>query len=137
MWVLNRRQHLKTLRGFLRREDGNFTVEFVMWLPLIVFVMTATADLSMAGWNMNRVWDTAQSTARRLSTGQITAEQAQGFVAQSLPARLAPVVSVDETSEVDVAVTIALPAANLTTLGTTSLFTEGTIDVSFVMRKEF
>lgn len=72
----------KTRLGRLRRdENGAVSVEFVVWLPVLLAVGLMVADASAAFTTQATMWRTAGDLARAVATGRITPAQAEAHIA--------------------------------------------------------
>ena len=65
-------QATRKRRGFLRREDGSVTVEFIVWMPLFLIIVGFIVDAATTYLIQASMWNTAMDCARRMSTGQYT-----------------------------------------------------------------
>ncbi|MBY6068228.1 pilus assembly protein [Leisingera aquaemixtae] len=65
------RRTTQALRRFRQREDGNFTVEFVIVLPAFLMVLMSTVELGMINLRHSQLERAVDQTVRdiRLSTG--------------------------------------------------------------------
>lgn len=66
----------KLLR-FRRDENGSVTVEFVLWLPLIMAFLVFATDVSLAFMRQSQIWQVSRETARivaRYGMDEATAE---------------------------------------------------------------
>ncbi len=74
----------RILRRFIKRDEGNATVEFVLWLPLIAGVIVGTFDLNTVLTTQNHMWSVARDTARRVSTGELDATTGSEYALEQL-----------------------------------------------------
>ena len=63
---------VRGVREFLRDERGVETVEFIVWIPFIVFLLVIVTDTSFLYFGQTQMWNVARDTARRLTTGDLT-----------------------------------------------------------------
>ncbi len=69
----------------LTAEDGNVTVEAVLWFPFFIAVFALIVDVSMILHNHSYVMRVVQDANRAFSTGQLVDENAtEDFVTQAL-----------------------------------------------------
>lgn len=61
---------LRLLKHFSRSTRGVLTVEFVIWIPVLLVILAFTADACKLYLTQADMWDVARDTARRISTGQ-------------------------------------------------------------------
>lgn len=65
------------LKAFLRREDGSSTIEFVLWLPIVMAVLLLVVDSSMLFMSRSHAIRVLQDTNRLYSVGQFTGTPAE------------------------------------------------------------
>lgn len=119
-----------------RDEQGSATIEFILWVPVIMALVLFAADVSLYFANTSRVSDTARDVTRRISLGQIQVSDAATYVAAHLPATFAPLVSVDETDPDDLTVDISVPYTAISPFGTIAAFRSGQFVFRYVMFRE-
>ena len=56
-----------SLRGFGQRDEGNVTVEFVLWIPVLCTVLMLFVDTSLAYMSQSNFWNISRETARIVS----------------------------------------------------------------------
>lgn len=122
--------HRKIAR-FGRTEDGTFTVEAVMWLPVFLFLFCLIADASLIFGKQAQVMRIMQDANRAMSIGRITsADGAESYI-QSMIATFSENAVVTTTVSSGVIVsTVEMPAGDLTATGFISSFTDLTIRVT-------
>ncbi len=69
---------------FGKDESGTATMEFVLWLPLIVGIVVGAFDLNIMLMTQSNMWSVAQDTARRVSTGELNATTGQAYALAKL-----------------------------------------------------
>lgn len=57
-----------TLKGFVRDEGGNITIESVIWLPVFIYLMLLITDVSLAFFGKAQAFRVMESGNRALST---------------------------------------------------------------------
>jgi hypothetical protein len=124
------------LPWFRRSEDGTAAAELVAVFPIFILVLGLGVDLTMTYMHMNRMWDVARDTARRVSVGDMTILEAETYAAGRLPASTGAIVDIKETDETDISVNISATGGNLTIFGYFLPFEQSTRVVEIVMRKE-
>ncbi|MGL4235704.1 TadE/TadG family type IV pilus assembly protein [Tabrizicola sp.] len=72
-----RTEYARSLKGYLRCEDGSATIEFVLWLPIIVLVLLLIVDSSMLFMSRSHAIRVLQDTNRLYSVGQFTGTAAE------------------------------------------------------------
>lgn len=55
------------MKRFLSRDEGSTTVEFVLWLPLLVAVLIVAVDASVLYMRQSNLWQVSRDTARIVS----------------------------------------------------------------------
>ena len=105
-------------RAFIRRENGTATVEFVIWLPVVMLVFAMVVDVSMLLGGEAQALRVVQDANRGLSVGHfLTIDAAEAFV-------LTQVASLSSNAIVDITVIngvinsrLTMPAADLMSTG--------------------
>lgn len=120
---------------FWKQEDGNATVEFVLWLPLIMGIVVGAFDLNIVLMTQNNMYNVARDTARRVSIGELTAAQAQKYALSKLTYMNFDY-GVDVTVGKDVVVQINTNLSDVATLGIMGGHGKYTLDAAVTMRKE-
>ena len=65
------------IKTFLRQEDGTSTIEFVLWLPIVVLILLLIVDSSMLFMSRSQAMRVLQDTNRLYSVGQFTGTPAE------------------------------------------------------------
>src|ERR1700680_651165 len=99
------------LARFGREQRGSITVEFVIWIPVFLVIMGFIADATMLYLTQADMWNVARDTARRMTTGQLSATAAQTFAATALLYPNKPY-TITATQGSDDIVEISLPVQN-------------------------
>ncbi len=60
------------IRAFLRDESGSSTIEFVLWLPIVLLILLLIVDASMLFMSRSHAIRVLQDTNRLYSVGQFT-----------------------------------------------------------------
>ena len=76
-----------TLRRFLRKDDGNATVEMTLWLPFMLAFFLAIGEMGMVFYGQSRMLEVAQAATRQASVGRL---QTSSELAAYVSSRLAP-----------------------------------------------
>lgn len=105
-------------RAFLRQEKGTATVEFVIWLPIVMLVFALVVDVSMVLGAEAQALRVVQDANRGLSVGYfLEIEDAKAFV-------LTQVEPLSSNATIDITVTngvinsrLTMPAADLMATG--------------------
>ena len=104
--------------GFRRSEDGGVTIEFVLWLPLLVSLFLIATDATVAFMRQSQMWQVSRDTARIVSRYGMTEAAAENYAIQNAAfGTTVPEVDV-ETNGTEVTVAIVTPANAMTVFGT-------------------
>ena len=108
---------------FVRQEEGSATVEFVIWLPVLLIVMAIIADASLVFGSRSTIMRVLQDTNRAVSIGKIMElDEAEQYLTDTL-ASIAPNAVVETTVDQGVITSIVnVPLSDLTALGLISKF---------------
>lgn len=61
---------------FLRDEHGAVTIEFILWIPVIMVLVGIVIDATTIYITYTEMWNVARDTARRMVVGNLLSEQA-------------------------------------------------------------
>jgi len=131
-------------------NDGSVTVEFIIWLPVLMLIVAFTADACELYLVRADMWSVAADTARRMAVGQLAAATtttgtAQTYAASQLMHSGLPYTynfvqgSMTATPPVDDVVEISLPVASASIFGILAAygsFSGAQLDVKITMRAE-
>ena len=111
------RARLRRILNRGRNEDGGVSVEFVLWLPIYVIILTLTVDTSLLFLGQSGLWNAAHDTSRQLSMGEMTEAEGEAYAATKA-AYWADNATVDATVLTDrVEVMVSVPANELAIFG--------------------
>lgn len=65
------------IKTFLRQESGGATIEFVLWLPIVIAILLLIVDSSMLFMSRTHAIRVLQDTNRLYSVGQFTGTPAE------------------------------------------------------------
>ena len=65
---------MRCLDSFIRDEKGAVTIEFVLWVPVIMALVAIVIDATTIYITHSEMWNVARDTARRMSSALITCE---------------------------------------------------------------
>jgi Flp pilus assembly protein TadG len=109
------------LRSFRRDERGTATIEFVLWVPLLVALLLFATDVTLAFMRQSHIWQVSRETARIVSRHGMDEAAAETFALEK-GTMGASVPEVDVSFEgMDVIVVMSLPTATLTPFNTLRL----------------
>jgi len=95
----NMRRRLALVGRRARRDErGAVTIEFVLWLPILLVLVLTALDATLVFSRQTRFWNVSLETARLVSRHAMDAEAAEGFARSR-------VAFAGYTPEVDVRVT--------------------------------
>lgn len=108
----------RSLKSFLRSDDGNMAIEFVIMLPLFVVLLAGSVDLSKVYIDQSNAYSVARDTARLVARHAVDEEAAEAyaFARASSYASGVPTTSVDIQNS-RVTVTVSAPNAVLAKFG--------------------
>ena len=107
-----------SLKRLLRREDGSVTVEIVIWLPVLIFMLALMADASLIFGTKAQVLRIVQDANRAASIGRFrTTQETVKYIRDNLGvyANDATVTSVFRSGVVSS--TVVIPTKALTATG--------------------
>lgn len=64
-------------KAFLWRDEGSSTIEFVLWLPIVMLILLLIVDSSMLFMSRSHAMRVLQDTNRLYSVGQFTGTAAE------------------------------------------------------------
>ena len=67
-----------------RDERGAATIEFVLWVPVFIFLLIATTDAVVLYLSHTEMWNVSRDIARRVAVGDITEAEAVEEVQKQL-----------------------------------------------------
>ena len=67
------------LRNFLNGAEGGVTVEFALWVPVLLAMLFLSADASMLFSAQSNYWNISRDTARVVSRHAMTAAEAEVY----------------------------------------------------------
>ena len=106
------------LRKFRDDTNGSISVEFILWLPMVAFLLLVAVDASMAFMRQSHQWQVSREAARIVSRYGMDEATAEAYVAQEASINGVPP-TVDVKFELaNVVVETAMPMAAMTPFGT-------------------
>ena len=125
---------------FLRDDRGSQTIEFILWIPIFVALLTIVIDATTLYLTHTEMSNVARDTARRMTAGYILSEaEAEAHAASAMSLRNYPyVVSTNYDLNTGVEVVIAVNVKDMSIIGYLSPLTilGGTITSRVVMRPD-
>lgn len=127
------------IHWFLRDERGSATIEFMLWIPIIVALLVTVIDATTLYITHTEMWNVARNTARQMSSGVIGTEaEAEACAANLMSLRDFPY-TVDATFDEDAGaqVVIVLPVNDMSIIGYSPLtILGGDMTARVIMRPE-
>ena len=74
----------QALRRFSRSEDGSFTLEAVIWMPIFAVLLAIIMNLSMVFFYESQMLRISQDATRAFSLGRFTEAEAEQYVIDRL-----------------------------------------------------
>ena len=68
----------------MRDESGSATMEIVIWLPFLVFLIILTVDASVLYFRHGEMFNVARDAARSLAAGTLSLDEVDQHVADAL-----------------------------------------------------
>jgi len=82
---------MSRIGDFLRDDRAAATIEFILWIPVIMALLAIVIDATMIYVTHADMWNAARDTARRMVTGALMSEaDAEAFAAQAVSLREGP-----------------------------------------------
>jgi Flp pilus assembly protein TadG len=107
-----------SIKRLLRREEGAVTVEVVIWLPFLIFLLTLIADASLIFGTKAQVLRIVQDANRAASIGRFrTTAETSAFIRTSMGAYATGATINTVFNAGVVSSTVIIPSANLTATG--------------------
>ncbi len=132
MTACNLRLSNRLLRAF-QREDGNATVEAVLWMPIYMALFGMIIDVSLVFGGQSDVLRIVQDTNRAVSLGRFDSlEAAQANIETKILAISSSAIVTVEVIDGVISSVVVIPASDLTATG---LF-DGFADVNVVVRAQ-
>lgn len=72
------------LKRFRRSEDGSFTLEAVIWMPIFAVLLAIIMNLSMVFFYESQMLRITQDATRAYSMGRMTEAEAETYIADRL-----------------------------------------------------
>ena len=102
-------------------ESGATTVEFVLWVPVFMFILMITVDVSLLFLRQSNLWQVARDTARQVSirhwSGDVVGQAEAYAVANGTFSGDVPTAKVVITGNTLVQVQLAVPMSEVGVFG--------------------
>lgn len=121
----------RLLKRFARDDDGGATVEFVMWLPMVLLTFGLTVDVSMIFHSQSQVLRIIQDANRNASIGRLrTSAEAEDYIETRLHGASATANATSSITAGVISTTVTYPARDFRILGFFRQFNDLTITVN-------
>lgn len=124
----------RKLRQFIGDEQGSFSIEYVLWIPLIMTIIVLTFDVTLTFNGVARMWDIARDTARRVATEEMTVAEGKAYAESVFTTSGTYTVSIDDSTD-NVIVTISASDVS-PAIGALDYVAPGLMQSTFIMRKD-
>ena len=121
----------RLLKRFARDTSGNATVEFVIWLPMVLLAFGLTVDVSMIFHSQSQVLRIVQDANRNASIGRIrTPAEAEDYIEGRLHTASATANATSSITAGVITTTVTYPARDFQILGFFKQFNDLEITVN-------
>lgn len=121
----------RLLKRFARDNSGNATVEFVIWLPMVLLAFGLTVDVSMIFHSQSQVLRIVQDANRNASIGRIrTPAEAEDYIENRLHTASATANATSSITAGVITTTVTYPARDFQILGFFKQFNDLEITVN-------
>ncbi|MFQ1701245.1 TadE/TadG family type IV pilus assembly protein [Loktanella agnita] len=69
--------NLSNVRRWRQNEDGVVTIEFLLWLPVMVALLTLTTDATLLMHEQQNMYNAARDSSRQVALGLKTEDEAE------------------------------------------------------------
>lgn len=124
-------------RRFLRDDDGSFTIESLIWLPIFVAVLCMTADTAIIFAKQSQVMRVVQDANRFYAVGRFASNTATQDYILNLVRPMSPnATAVSTLSNGIITTTVSMPARDLMATGFLPLMRSVNVRVVLQQMKE-
>lgn len=110
----SRRTGSGMLSRFRKSDEGSASIEFVLWVPTMMFIMMLAIDASLLFMSQSNYWSISRDTARLVARHAITSEEAEAYAKmQAVNKKGSPDATVSINGQ-SVTVLLSAPASSLT-----------------------
>ncbi|WP_197097545.1 TadE/TadG family type IV pilus assembly protein [Pelagovum pacificum] len=74
---------LSKVRRLRKDEAGNVTIEYVLWLPIWILIMTMTTDVTILFHQRSQLFISARDMSRAVAVGAKTPDEAETLIKQA------------------------------------------------------
>ena len=124
------------LKTFSREDDGAFTLEMVIWSPLILGAIMLILDFAFLMTVDAGMWNASRDTARALSTHRIRPDEAEEYMRGRMQ-YLRDDYDIDiDVSRSEVVASVALDATDAALTPVIGRYVVGTLNARVAMMRE-
>lgn len=124
------------LNRFRKDTEGNVTIEFVMWLPVLLFMLLLVVDASVLFMTQSNYWSVTRDTARLVSRHAMTESAAEEYAAgNAVWRKITPDVTVS-INGATVTVSMGAPSSSIAPFGILGFAGNSTINASITQTLE-
>jgi hypothetical protein len=116
----------------VKNDDGNVTVEFVIWFPVLIFLLLLTVDVTLSFVRHSHMWRVANEVTRSVSTGRLRSGDVPGRVAAMSQGPTAYSASISHSGNL-VTTRVSLPLRNAGLMGILAQFGDNDLVTSVTM----
>ena len=133
---------VRTGRAFARLlgdERAAATVEFVLWVPVFMFIILAAVDATVLYLHHSEMWNVSRDVARRVAVGDISEDEAAEYVAEELYLYkniTAYALDTSDPGNPDVYIRIQTPVADADFFGIFQPVLDEYLEAMVIMRRE-
>ncbi|MEJ2021163.1 MAG: TadE/TadG family type IV pilus assembly protein [Maritimibacter sp.] len=126
----------KLISTFARSESGT-TIEFVLWLPVFVIILSLIADTSLIFFGQSRVYRVIQVANRAYSLGQLETESSlETYITNAVASIGATATVQSELNNGIIHTMVQVPARDFEALGLITVFSNLNLTMSSDLVKE-
>lgn len=105
-------------RRSVKSEDGAVSIEFVFWLPVLVFLLSVTADASLIFGTKAQILRVVQDANRATSVGRLrTTDETVAYIRTNIGRYATTATITSQFTSGVVSSTVVIPASSLTATG--------------------
>jgi hypothetical protein len=123
-----------------RDERAAVTIEFVLWIPIMVALLVTAIDATTLYVTQTEMWNVARDTARRMVTGKVlTVAAAESYAQSAMKLRQAPYTvdaAYDKNDVVQVTISLAFGEMSIVGYGSPLTIFGNTLTAHVVMRPD-
>ena len=131
---------VRTFVEMVQNDRGAVTIEFVLWVPIIMGLLVTAIDATTLYVTHTEMWNVARDTARRMVTGKFHTEaEAEAYAASAMNMRSAPYfvrATYDKDDVVEVIIAIGFSDISIAGYGSPLMIFGTNVAAHVVMRPD-